>query len=230
MDRKGFTLLEVLISIMILVTVLSTVFASYSGTFRIVSETEAQAEIYYMARIALERMLEDLESVYVPEKGKGSSWEGQQETLSLKFEGEDKDVDGQSADSMHFPSRSHIIFEEDDQPWAIVQISYYAEKDEESGSLILFRSEKDLLEETQEDVMDGLPLCENLASIEFRYVGPEGEEQDGWDPEERMPRMVSISLGFVNPSNPESSIQFATSIALPVVTAGGTEEEWASPW
>ena len=65
-DLKGFTLLEILIAVVILVIVLSTVFASFTGTLRLVSETESQAEVYQMARIALERILEDLESANVP--------------------------------------------------------------------------------------------------------------------------------------------------------------------
>lgn len=63
---EGFTLLEILLALSILATVLSTVFASYTGAFRLVSETEGQAEIYQMARIALERIVEDLESFYLP--------------------------------------------------------------------------------------------------------------------------------------------------------------------
>lgn len=235
MAFSGFTLLEVLVAIMILGTVLSTVFASYSGTFRIVSETEAQAEIYSMARTALERMLEDLESVYVPGKGAAGP-SGEQQNIfdddeSLpKFEGKDDDLGGRSADSMHFPSRAYIVFGEEDHPWNLVTIRYYVEQDERSGALTLFRSEQTLWEDNRDEASDGLPLCNNLAFVTFQYMGSEDDEQDGWDPEEGMPRMVTISLGFVNPSNPETPIPFTTSIALPAITGDGTEGEWAPPW
>jgi len=66
-NPKGFTLFELLVAIVIFALVLSTIYASATGTFRVVGETESRAEIYRMARIAMERMLEDLESVYVQE-------------------------------------------------------------------------------------------------------------------------------------------------------------------
>ncbi len=63
-NSPGFTLLEILIAMFIFAIVLSTIYTSYTGTFRILDETKEQTDIYRMARIALERMHEDLESVY----------------------------------------------------------------------------------------------------------------------------------------------------------------------
>jgi general secretion pathway protein J len=227
MKGNGFTLLEVLISIMILATVLSTVFASYSGTFRIVGETESQAEIYHMARIALERMLEDLESVYVPANSDSSEEADMNESddRTYEFQGEDEELDGQSADTMGFPSRAQLVFDEEEQQWGIVGIRYFAEKDENSGNLTFFRDERSFLEESGDEVHKGLPLCEDLASVEFKYVDRDGEELDIWAPEDGTPSMVSISLGFVNPSNPETPLIFATNVALPTRKAEGVDEE-----
>jgi len=79
-NPEGFTLFELLIAIFIFALVLTTIYASSTGTFRVVNETESEVEIYRMARIAMERMLEDLESLYVqrsPLTGKsaeGASW------------------------------------------------------------------------------------------------------------------------------------------------------------
>ena len=67
-SEKGFTLIEILIAVLILGIVLSTVYASYTGTFRIVRETETDAELYSMARTVLERMTRDLEAA-APWKG-----------------------------------------------------------------------------------------------------------------------------------------------------------------
>jgi prepilin-type N-terminal cleavage/methylation domain-containing protein len=41
--NKGFTLIEILLAIFILGIVLSTVYVSYTGTFRIIRETEYDA-------------------------------------------------------------------------------------------------------------------------------------------------------------------------------------------
>ena len=67
-DKSGFTLLEILIAMALMATVLSIIYTAYLGTFRNMGETEANAEIYRMARISLERMGEDLESVYMSQR------------------------------------------------------------------------------------------------------------------------------------------------------------------
>ena len=227
MKDNGFTLLEVLISIMILATVLSTVFASYSGTFRIVDETESQAEIYHMARTALERMLEDLESLFVPAERHKTKENETSDIDAQRFiiEGIDDDIGGQSADSLRFPSQARIVFGEEGQPRTVAEIRYFVEEEERSGRLTLFREETNLLEANDQESSRGVPLCENLASVEFKYMGLEGDEEDSWDPEQGIPRMVFVSLGFVNPSNPEASLLFTTNIAVPAGIASEVEEE-----
>ncbi len=72
-SRKGFTLLEILIAMFIFGVVLTTIFTSYTGTFRIIDETESQTDIYAMARTVMIRMQEDLESVHFKETGSSKS-------------------------------------------------------------------------------------------------------------------------------------------------------------
>ncbi|MCK4785310.1 MAG: prepilin-type N-terminal cleavage/methylation domain-containing protein [Desulfobacteraceae bacterium] len=211
--RRGFTLLEVLIAIVILATVLSTVFASYTATFRIVDETESQAEIYQMARIALERIVEDLESALC---SPGKAEESEDKDQLFEFAGEDDEISGRSADTLRFSSRAHIEFGDEDQRCGIAEISYYVDEDEEEG-FVLYRSDRLQLEDAPEEGKGGLPLCERLSSVDFTYYDAEGEEYDSWDPssEDGMPHRVSISLQFANPANPETPLKFFTSVALP---------------
>ncbi len=226
-DRDGFTLLEILIAIFILVTVLSTVFASYTGTLRIVGETESKAEIYQMARTALERILEDLECIYMHEEA-GTSESEEAEKLP-EFTGKEDEIEGRSADMLRFPSRAHLLFGEQDQSWATTEISYYVEEGAQGEGLVLYRSDRPYLEATSVESGDGLPLCEKLLSVDFAYYDAEGEEYESWDPssEEGIPRLVSISLEFINPSDPDAPLRFVTSVALPVL---GTEKEQNQTW
>jgi general secretion pathway protein J len=195
-----------LIAIFILATVLSTVFASYTGTLRVVRETESRAEIYQMARTAFERILEDLESAYMPEKSKASESEDTEEPFEF------------ANASLRFPSRAHLVFGEENQPWRTTEISYYVEEADGGEGLILYRRDRPQWEEVPEEGGGGLPLCERLVSVNFTYVDAEGEENEDWDPEseEDMPKIVSVVLQFMNPSNPEMSLKFATSVALRV--------------
>jgi prepilin-type N-terminal cleavage/methylation domain-containing protein len=224
---NGFTLLEILIAILILATVLSTVFASYTGTFRIVGETESQAEIYQMAGIAFERIIEDLECYYVPQKVETT--ESKDAEKSLEFAGEENEIQARSADTLRFPSRAHVVFGDQGESWGIAEISYYVEEGSEEEGLVLYRSDRLHLEATSEEAGGGLPLCERLLSVDFTYYDAKGEESESWDQSSeegtpQLPQRVSISLEFINPSDPEMPLKFTTSVALHISKEEQEEE------
>lgn len=220
--NSGFTLIEILIAIFIFAVVLTTIYTSYTGAFRIVDETESQAEIYRMARIALERMLEDLESGYIPKNPEiGISEESH--PPSSQFVGEDMEIKGRYADTLRFTSRAHVNLSGQEQDPGAVEISYYVMENEEGDDLVLYRGDRPIFEEAFpfEENTGGLVLCDRLVSVDFTYHDENGEVRENWDStsEEfkgKLPKMVSISLEFVNNSNPEVPFKFTTSVALPM--------------
>lgn len=215
---QGFTLLEILVAMFILVVILSTVYASFTGSLRIVDVTESQAEIYQMARIALERLTEDLEAVYIPQEIASSTGPaGLDDTEKpSEFEGVDDEVAGRSADTMRFFSRAHLVFGDQDLPCETAEIRYSVEEDDDGETFTLYRHDRLRVEEEPVEGDQGLPLCEELVSVAFQYYDFEGDEYDSWDStEEGFPTLVSLSLEFVNPSDPETPLHFATSVALP---------------
>ena len=219
-NPKGFTLLEILIAMFIFAIVLSTIYTAYTGTFRIVNETESQADIYGMARIALERMHEDLESVYIsqyPESFSSNESSGQ----VTEFLGENKEVTGRSADSLYFISRAHLVFGEKEQAYATAEIGYEVGENDEAEGLVLYRSDAPWGAKAPEEETDRLVLCEKLLSVDFTYYDTEGEEYYNWDSttgefRNKIPKMVSISLEFVNKSDPEAPFRFSTKVVLPM--------------
>jgi prepilin-type N-terminal cleavage/methylation domain-containing protein len=212
----GFTLLEILIAIVIVATVLSTVFASYTTTFRVIRETESQVEIYQMARTVLDRIVEDLESVYIP-KDVAPETQKKEDNGPYVFEGEDTEINGVSANTLRFPSKAHVVFAEEDQSWGTAQITYYVKEGEASQGLVLLRSDRLVFEEPLEEGRGGYPLCEGLAAVKFGYIDDKGEEHRSWDPSEKnkIPQMVTLTLDFLNPSDPERSFRFFTTVGLP---------------
>ncbi len=225
-ESSGFTLIEILIAMVILATVLSTVFASYAGTFRIVKETEDRAEAYRMARIALERMIEDLESFCRPVKRTSEEAEETDDSEKpFEFVGEDKEIEGREADGLRFLSRAHIDLGGQDRSWGTSEISYYVEEAEEGEGFVLYRKESLPLQESSEENSGGVPLCVNLSYVSFTFRDAEGETVESWDEPtdedaEPIPKLVSVSLGFVNPADPEAPIKFTTQVALPAGAAG----------
>lgn len=215
-NRFGFTLMEILIAMFIFAIVLSTIYTSYTGTFRIVNETEYQADIYGMARVALERMQEDLESVYIPKDAKFP-----ESDEDSPFVGEDEETKGRSADSLRFISRAHLVFSGQGQASGTAEIGYYVGENDETEDLVLYRTDMPAFQEAPEEGTGGLVLCDSLVSVNFTYYDDEGEEHDKWDSTsdefmDKIPRMVSIMLEFKNRSDPEAPFKFLTKVAFPV--------------
>jgi general secretion pathway protein J len=218
---SGFTLIEILIAIMIFATLITTIYASYTGTFRVIDETESQAEIYRMARIVMDRMLEDLESVYIQKRDGNVSSEGDSGS-SFQFLGEERDIMGRRADMLRFISRAHTDFSGQNPSYGAARIEYFVRERNDGEDFVLYRNDTPLFAETyhRNEESDGLVLCEGLASLAFTYYGEDGGIFNSWDStaegmDHKIPKMVSISLEFQNTVNPELPIQFTTSVALP---------------
>jgi general secretion pathway protein J len=221
-NPDGFTLAEILIAIFIFAVVLTMIYTSYTGSFRVVDETESQAEIYRMARIAMERMVEDLESTYVPKK-EGNAQSEEEPMQLFQFVGKDQEIKGRYADTLRFISRAYLNLSGDDEDTGKTEISYYVKENEEGEDFVLYRSDRPMFEEgfLFEEESDGLVLCEGLISVDFTYYEESDEPIESWDStseehKDTIPRIVSILLEFVNPLNSETPLQFMTSVLLPI--------------
>ena len=223
--RKGFTLLEILLAMFIFTIVLSTLYTAYTGTFRNVDETESQADIYRMARIALERIIEDLESAYMPPHAAGPTTE-EKSPQSVAFVGETALISDRSADTLLFHSRAHLVFDEEEVDATAARIVYDVRQSEEDEEVfVLYRTDTPGFEEGPEQGTGGLILCDSLHGVDFIYYDDEGREHDGWDStneefKDSLPTMVSVILQFVNTRNPEAPLKFASSVVLPMAGEG----------
>ncbi|MCF8127273.1 MAG: type II secretion system GspH family protein [Deltaproteobacteria bacterium] len=215
---RGFTLLEILLAIFILTLVVSAVFGAFRGTFKVVTETETQEEIYATARVALERMCEDLASAY----GGSNQAEVKKTPGQPIFVGEDHQVNDQSADALYFLSRSHISFKSGHQEGGAAEIGYYTQYHEKTQRLSLYRSDTLDYLESPEDGQGGLLLCEGLKWLDFIYYDKNGDPHKTWEGKESdsngaLPSRVEISIGFENALDPEKPLQFITGVALPPI-------------
>ena len=219
--REGFTLLEILLAMFIFAIVLSTLYTAYTGTFRNVDETESQADIYRMARIALERMAEDLESAYIPPLALGPETEGKTQQAA-PFVAETAQISDRSADTLLFLSRAHLVFDEEEVNTTVARISYDVRQSEEDEEIfLLYRSDTPGFEEGPEQGTGGLILCDGLHAVNFTYYDDEGRGYDRWDStneefKNRLPVRVSIVLEFVNKRNPEAPLKFVSAVVLPM--------------
>ncbi len=217
LSEKGFTLLEVLLAFFIFSILFITIYSSYSSTFKTINMTENRMELYRKAAITLERISEDLQASYIsvlPPNSFGSQAEYTQ------FLGEDKDINGQDADTINFFSRIPPLFSDEDETASGQLISYSVIQGNEEDELILLRSENaEFIDEA--DAREGLVLSDGLQSINFSYYDDDGEAHESWNSGDadfggRLPRMVSIALEFLNDENPEAPLKIMTSVVLQV--------------
>jgi general secretion pathway protein J len=210
--KNGFTLIEILIAIFILTAVLTTVYAAYTGTFRIVRDAEYADGIYSMARSAMKRMTEDLESS-CRYRDSFRFISGKAETEKGKFT------------ELSFLSLAHLDFDDEKSP-GIAVISYSIEEDGEKEGCILKRRD-DLYRERdrkgEEAAGRGYILCDRLQSLTCKFYDSNGEEYDSWDSgsdlesqKDKAPSVVSIQMDFINPDNKDRPYRFMTKVFLPL--------------
>lgn len=207
---RGFTLLEILIAIFILSIVLTTVFASYSGTLRVIKEIEEESRIYKMARITLDRMNRDLSSL-------------QRSGNKFVLRSERSSAGSREFGFLAFWSASHLVFEKDELPGSPASIVYFVKQDKEGG-FSLWRSDIAQARPSSENRTDrGVIICQDLQAMNFRFFDESGREHDNWDTralsppqKDKPPAMIQIELMLANGRDAEKPYKFITKIFLPV--------------
>ena len=215
---KGFTLLEVLLAFIIFSILFITIYTTYSGSFKTINMTEHRMELYRKAAIALERISEDLQGGYISLLPPNSFGQPAEYT---RFLGEDNDMNGMDADTLSFFSAIQPLFSDEDERSSGQVISYNVIQGSEEDELILLRSEHPEFNDETEEEREGLVLSDGLQAINFTYFDDDGVVHESWDSDSeelsgRLPRMVSISLEFLNHENPEAPLAVMTSVALPI--------------
>jgi prepilin-type N-terminal cleavage/methylation domain-containing protein len=210
MKNRGFTLIEILIAVLIVGIVLSTVYASYTGTFRIIKETEYEAEVYGMARTALDRIARDLQSV--------SPWRG-----AFTFMTKSYDLGNRGFIRLTFRSAAHVSFSDKEAPGGIALIEYGVEEGTEKEGYALWRSDSLFRDPGKEEApAGGYLLCDRVEALTYRFFDETGKEYDGWDSggaieaqRKKAPASVLIGLSFVNEADRERPYRFMTRVRLP---------------
>ena len=207
---RGFTLLEIMIAIFILGVVLSTIYASYSGTLGVIKELDGEAQAYKMARMTLDRMGRDLASL----RRSGDSFVLRSEKSS---------VGRREFGSLSFWSQAHLAFEEGEPAGRPASIAYFV-KEDKNGGFSLWRSDvagpKPAVERRSGD---GLIICQNLQAFNLKFYDDGGRESETWDTSSsstlqkgKPPVVVLVELSLANARDAEKPFKFITRIFLPV--------------
>jgi prepilin-type N-terminal cleavage/methylation domain-containing protein len=213
-NKRGFTLIEILIAVFILATVLSTIYAAYRGTFRIISDADRDGEIYGMARNTMLRIIKDLSAVTM----NGGTF---------KFVSRTSETAGANFMELVFISRAHLSWTESESSGTVAEISYYVDQEGPEGSYRLMRQDVPGVQAgNQVTGRQGYVICEGLYSVIYKFADSSGQGHDTWDStagamgeKNKVPAIVSVELKLVNPRDKERPYKFVTKVFLPAAAS-----------
>jgi general secretion pathway protein J len=174
--QRGFTLIELTISLGIIAFMVLTAWAVISGTTTTKKYAERVQMRNHEIRIAMNRMASDISSAYI-----SANQQQNRDEPRTMFKGKSAG----DVDELRFSSLGHVTLWADSNESEQTQIYYYAESDPEDSSMtnLLRREQRRLSDENwksepaQVDV-----LLRDIEKVSFEYWDWENQEwKDDWD-------------------------------------------------
>jgi type II secretion system protein J len=189
---RGFTLLEILISIAILVMLMIGIYGVYTSNLGAIHWAGQKSEVFQMARIALDRMTKDLESAFVAS-------EISNEKTRLGMIGENQEIEGKPADRLDFTTLSHLVLDEREPGTDLCEVGYKLVEDPDEGGFVLYRRDDGSLDDNLREGGSSHELARRVTSLNITYRDVYGEEFDNWDtvagkPGSDLPSLIFIRL------------------------------------
>ena len=216
--RDGFTLLEIMISILIFGVVITTVFASYRSVFFSTDKIHDGFDLYGMAGSCLNRMVLDINEAVIALPPEWEKPDVDSDPHPYRVVGDQSNGLGGDFSQLRLASRAHVSLDGTLQE-GIAEIVYYVSEDAE-GERVLRRADRLYPYEKEEESAADPILCEKVKSLVFTYVDEEGDTHQEWDSESEgdgyaTPKGVQILLEVGDAES--ESFFFDTMVTLPVV-------------
>ncbi len=184
MKKAGFTILEILMAVTILVIVVSIIYSTYASTTGVINECRQKVDLNYLAGTILDRMSEEISSAYyIAESG------------VLDFRGEDYEENGLETDRLNFVCLLPLRNAGTNAEWSLTEVGYYIKKknDTLAGSLLRRTSS-----EVDKNVETGglsrvLSRSVKVLSLEY-FDGSQWQKEWRSRMEKGLPRAVRIYL------------------------------------
>lgn len=157
--RRGFTLIEMMIAITVAALILGASYATLNAGFASQKLVEPRLDAVQNARVALALLTADLRAACPLSK-------------DYDFLGAQRKIDGAEADNLDFGTHNYTPKRPSEGDFC--QISYYVEKDKESGELTLWRRRNPRFALNALSGGSREPIARGIASLQFEYY-------DGFD-------------------------------------------------
>lgn len=222
---RGFTLLELLIAITMLVIVLTTLYGSYRGILTRNPWIENELRSLEMARTCLNQMLADLGAAYIVPSSEYKPPQFQDLPNPYSLTAENHPTGKKTLPRLGFSTLFHLRLG-DGRQQDIARIVYYVQPLPD-GAFALRRSESFYpYPPFQEDPADPV-LCRDIRSLSYTFYDGKGKEYQSWDSDSSVhgrqpPAAVHITMELE--ARQGTALKMETGLVFPVVRPGNTRK------
>ncbi len=207
---KGFTLLELLLSVFIGTIVLTITYVSFFQIIKAKDITEEELELYHEARVIFSQITKDLESAYPYGMVYSDSLTSTYPYFRGTKEGEQSRV--------LFTSLSRN-YRNDSMDSDQAEIGYYTEQNQGSETFSLIRWENPAIGVESGGIR--YPISERILRFNLLFMSEGGELIEEWDSQQTraLPKAVWIQITMKSPRGEE--ISFDSLVTIPLAQSGG---------
>lgn len=212
----GFTLIEILVAITIFVLMMTALFNAFNLLSDGVGAVGEGTSVYAQARSCFDRMMVDLQSIYVMQPPAYEPPDFDDDPDPFRFVCDNPYDDG---GQLRFVAFSHLSLGCRLQA-AVGRITYYLHNKQDGDTVLMRRDEMLHIEESAPSGADPI-VCEHVRSFTVECVDAEGGEHEYWDSDDKdvdyaTPRAVRLVLVVGDDGQSERTFRFETVVALPV--------------
>jgi len=221
-QARGFTLIEVLVAVAILAMIATVIYSAFAGMRRTKEGVERINDRYREGRLAMSRMVRELQSAFISMHQPIPPVVSVQKTIF-------KATQGSPGDRLDFASFAHRRLVADARETDQEEVSYYAESDtEKSGVVNLVRRVSPRLDLYPEKGGKIEVLVTDIDLFQLQFLDPAtGQWKDRWDTTQateqvgRLPLQVRILLVLNGGSRHsadrgQGTIRLVTKVVLPM--------------
>ncbi len=187
----GFTLIEVLLAMAILVVIMSVVYGSFSTAGRNVEQAETSRDETDLARTLISRLSDDIANAYV------NAAMNSQAKITV-FYGTKEEVESGSEkvrrDSISLTTLTNFP-RPDTQEMDLWEVGYFFKEKPEGQGYAFYRREKRILNKDVPALEGGdeYEITDRVRSLQLRYTNDEKNWVDEWK-QDNLPKAVEITL------------------------------------
>ncbi len=172
---RGFTLLEVLVSVAILAIIMAAVYSAYTTNVEAIQIARENGQVQQTARIVLDQMSKDLQSAI-------SELTVPSDKIRLGLIGKTEEKEGKRLDRVDFTTLTHLVLSSQSPNTDLCEVGYRVVEDpDQQNVLVLMRRDEASPDVDFTEGGDLQEMARNVVEFKITYEDSQGEELDRWD-------------------------------------------------